>query len=248
MQIAIIYLLAIVGAESVTNFIQPLWGIVFHIGILVAAILHSALSSGLTNQHRQLVLSLALVPLVRILSLSIPLAKIPQLWWFPIIYAPLIASAIMAVRILGYKVADVGVNFRLSPFQLAVGSTGFGFGVAEYFILRPEAMTDELSLPAVWLPALIFLVFVGFGEELIFRGVLQRTAAEAFGTRGIVYISFLFAMLHMGFRSWIDVVFVFGVALFLGWAVKRTGSLVGVTLSHGLTNIMLYLILPFLLS
>ena len=68
---------------------------------------------------------------------------------------------------------------------------------------------------------------------------------ETFGWRGIIYISLLFAVLHMGFLSWLDVVFVFAVALFFSWVVKKTGSLFGVTLSHGITNIVLFLIAPF---
>ena len=62
---------------------------------------------------------------------------------------------------------------------------------------------------------------------------------------GIVYVSFIFAILHMGFLSWLDIAFVFLVALFFGWMVKKTGSLLGVTLSHGITNILLYLVVPF---
>ena len=75
--------------------------------------------------------------------------------------------------------------------------------------------------------------------------MLQRTAVEAFRWWGIVYVSLLFAVLHVGFLSWLDVIFVFAVALFFGWVVKKTGSLLGVTLSHGITNIMLFLIVPF---
>ena len=82
-------------------------------------------------------------------------------------------------------------------------------------------------------------------EELIFRGVLQHTAVESFRWWGVVYVSLLFAVLHVGFLSWLDVIFVFGVALFFGWVVKKTGSLLGVTLSHGITNIVLFLIVPF---
>jgi hypothetical protein len=245
MKIAIIYLLAIVGAEAVTIFIQPLAGMVFHIGILVAAILQSSLSVALPHNHRQLVLSLALVPLVRIISLSMPLTGIPQKWWYLIIYTPLIVAAIVAMRVLDYKVRDIGLTFKFSPFQLAIAATGVGFGFVEYLILKPQALVAELSAQEVWLPALIFLLFVGFGEELIFRGVLQRTAGDAFGRWGIVYIGFIFAILHMGFLSWVDVILVFAVALFFGWAVKKTGSLVGVTLSHGITNILLYLVVPF---
>jgi len=75
--------------------------------------------------------------------------------------------------------------------------------------------------------------------------VLQRSATGVFGWRGIVYVSVLFAILHMGFHSVPDVLFVFGLAMFFGWVVKKTGSILGVTLAHGLTNIMMFLVFPF---
>ena len=241
----VIYLLAISGAETVTVFFAPLWGIISHIIILVALILHAALAS--EYPYRQLVLALALVPLVRVMSLSMPLSNIPQIWWYPIIYAPLVVAAIAVIRLIGYKAEDVGLTVKLLPIQLAVMLTGVLFAVAEYYILSPEPLITEFTWQEVWLPALLLLVCTGFTEEFIFRGVLQRTAVKAFGGWGIVYVSFLFAILHMGFLSWIDVVFVFVVALFFGWVVKRTGSLLGVTLAHGITNIGLYLVVPFLL-
>ena len=83
-------------------------------------------------------------------------------------------------------------------------------------------------------------------EEFIFRGVLQRSAWERLGWGGIIYVSVLFAILHVGFLSWVDVIFVFGVAMLFAWIVKRTGSLLGVTLAHALTNVTLYLIAPFI--
>ena len=241
---AIICLLAIVIAEVVTVTAQPVWGIVCHIVILVAVIVHSAMITG--YPHRQLLLSLALVPLVRIISLSMPLANIRQIWWYPIIYAPLLAAAVMVMRILNYRTGQVGLTFRWLSVQLAVALTGVGFGVAEYFILVPEAMVTRLTWQEIWLPAVILLLCTGFVEELVFRGVLQRSAVESFGGWGIVYVSLLFAVLHMGFLSVADVAFVFFVAMFFGWVVNRTGSLLGVTLSHGITNIVLFLVAPFL--
>ena len=245
MKIAVIYLLAITLAEMATIFYVPLWGIVCHILILVAVLLHSAM--GLTGKPRyqHLVLSLALVPLVRILSLSMPLVNIPQLWWYPIIYTPLLAAALVVVGILGYSAEQVGLSFRLLPAQLAVALTGILFGVAEYYILTPVPLIAALTWQQVWLPALVLAVSTGFVEEFIFRGVIQLTAVAAFGWWGIVYVSLIFAILHTGFLSWLDVVFVFVIALFFGWVVKKTGSLLGVTLSHGITNILLFLILPF---
>ncbi len=46
-------------------------------------------------------------------------------------------------------------------------------------------------------------------------------------------------------RILLDITLVFGVAIFSGWAVKKTGSLFGVTLSHGVTDIVLYLMALF---
>ena len=244
MKEAIIYLLAITASEIVTVFVQPVWGIGCHAIVLVAVVMHSALASD--YRYRHLVLSLALVPLVRIISLGMPLVNIPQIWRYPIIYAPLLAAAIVVVRIVGYRAREVGLSFSSLPVQLAVGLSGFLFGVTEYIILAPEPLVVELTWQEVWLPALIFLMCTGFVEEFIFRGVLQRTAVEVFGSwRGIIYVSLLFAVLHVGFLSLIDVVFVFAVALFFGWVVKKTGSLFGVTLAHGITNILLYLVVPF---
>ncbi len=244
MKEALGYFLAITAAELITAIGEPVLGILGHIIILIAVTLHSALTS--RQSHQQLLLSLALVPLVRIISLSMPLANIPQDWWYPVIYTPLLVAALMVVRILGLRAEDVGFSFRLLPVQPVIALSGFVFGVVEYFILKPEAAIGELTWQGIWLPALTLLVTTGFVEEFIFRGVLQRTALEAFGWRGIVYVSLLFAVLHMGFLSWVDLVFVFVVALFFGWIVKKTGSLLGVTLAHGITNIILFLVAPLL--
>jgi len=240
---AIIYLLAVIVAEVITVLYMPLWGIACHAVILVALIVHSAVAT--RYPHRPLLLSLALVPLVRIISLCMPLADIPQIWWYLIIYTPLLAAAIVVMSILNYRPGQVGLTFKRFPVQLVVALTGVVFGVAEYFILAPEAMVAEFTWQEVGLPALILLLGTGFVEEFIFRGVLQRSAVEAFGGWGVIYVSLLFATLHIGFLSWIDVVFVFVIALFFGWVVKKTGSLLGVTLSHGITNIVLYLVVPF---
>ncbi len=244
MKEALVYLLAITIAEVITVTNEPVWGVVCHIIILAAAILHSALSRGQTQQ--QLLLSLVLVPLVRIISLSMPLADIPKVWWYPIIYVPLLVAAVMVVHILGLRAEQVGLNFRLLPVQLVVALSGLVFGVLEYLILKPEPLVIGLTWQEIWLPALILLVCTGFVEEFIFRGVLQYTAQGIFGLWGIVYVSLIFAILHIGFLSWIDGIFVFAVALFFGWIVKKTGSLLGVTLSHGITNILLFLVVPFL--
>ncbi len=242
---AVAYLLVIVAAEVVTMFLHPLWGVIGHAAIMAAVLVRSARIDD--RVHQRLILSLALVPLVRVvdLSLSLSLIPVPTIGWFPIIYTPLIVAAVAVVRTSGYSWREVGLNFNLLPVQIGVASSGLLFGWVEYLILKPEAMITRLALAEAWPLALVLLAFTGFAEEFAFRGVLQRSATGVFGWQGIIYVSVLFAVLHMGFHSVLDVVFVFGVAMFFGWVVKKTGSILGVTLAHGLTNIMLFLVFPF---
>ncbi len=248
----LLYLLAIAAAEIVTVLsavvpaINPLLGVLCHVVILMALIVHSALIG--QQPHQRLLLALSLAPLVRIISLVMPLANVPQSLWYPMVYAPLLAAAVMVVRIFGFKLRDIGVNFGPVPYQLMIALSGVVIGLVEYLILRPEPVIAELTWQAAWLPGLIFLVTTGLVEEFIFRGVMQHAVGGVFVRWGIVYISFLFAILHLGFLSWIDVVFVFVVALFFGWMVKKTGSLLGVALAHGIANTMLYVIAPFLFT
>ena len=89
------------------------------------------------------------------------------------------------------------------------------------------------------------MICTGFAEELIFRGMMQQTVTEVLGRGwGIFYVAALFAVLHVGYHSLIDVVFVFGVAIFFGLTRAHTGSIVGVSLAHGMTNILLFLTMP----
>lgn len=241
---------AVIAVETITMFLQPLWGVVGHSVVMVALIVRAARSSDHCLQ--ELTLSLTLLPLLRIIDLSLVLSlmEVNPLLRFPIIYIPPMVGGIVVMRLMGYRRDEVGLILgpaRSVPLQIGIASSGFLFGWLEYLILRPEPMVSHLS-PFLVVPlALILGASTGFVEEFVFRGVLQRAALNSIGGwRGIILVSVLFAVMHLGFQSWLDVLFVFGVAIFFAWAVKKTGSLIGVILSHGITNIMLFLVIPFL--
>src|SRR5271157_12870 len=131
---AIINLVAIGTAEVVTVLVQPLWGFIIYIGILLALLVHAALSN--RYYPDRLLMTLSLVPLIRIISLAMPLAGIPQFWWYPIIYTPILAAAVVAARILGYSRRNLGITTGFIPVQLLIGMTGLALGPLEYLILR----------------------------------------------------------------------------------------------------------------
>ncbi len=242
-----LYFVAFITAELLTALLQPVAGVICHGIILVVLLVQSAFT--FQSRHRNLIVSLSLVPLVRIMSLSMPLANLPLTYWYILIYVPLLVAAIIVMRIVGLTTRQVGLIGRGLPIQVGVGIfSGIALGILEYYILRPQPLISEFSFRQIWLPAIVLLMTTGFVEELIFRGVLQQTSGVVMGRLGVVYISAVFAILHIGHLSIFDVGFVFAIALFFAALVKRTGSLIGVTLSHGLTNIFLYLIAPFILT
>lgn len=243
---ATVYLAGITLAELCTTFLDPNLGLILHAILLVALLVHAALTWE-SPLHR-LLLPLTLAPLIRLLSLTLPLKAFPVLYyWYFIVSVPLFAAAFSVVRLLKLRAADLGLSLRYPLAQALVIFTGVIFGYAEYQIIRPTPLIGSLTLAEFWLPALILMVSTGFAEEFIFRGIMQKTAAEVIGKWAVVYTSALFAVLHIGYKSALDVLFVFVVALIFGWFRERTGSILGITLAHGWTNIFLFLLMPFLL-
>jgi uncharacterized protein len=238
------YLAAIAGAEFVTYYINPVSGVIFYFVILFGLITNSVLTRD--EYLRGWWLALGLVPLVRIIGLGVPVAEISEIYLYIIIAAPIFIGAVAVVLNLKYSLdEDVGLNGKKPWIQILVAIMGAGLGFVDYIILKPESWINELNIQTIVIPALVLLIATGFVEEFVFRGVIQR-AARALGSWGWVYVAVVYALLQIGQGSVTHVVFVFIVALFFGWVVKKTGSIIGVSLSHGLLNIALYLVVPHL--
>jgi membrane protease YdiL (CAAX protease family) len=241
----LLYLLLLACAELVTTYSTPQFGLGLHGLLLVVLFLHASVAR--VRAQRRFLFSIALAPLIRLLSLSMPLVDFQFSYWYAIIGFPLLLAAYLVFRFTGYKPADVGLNSRKLPLQFHLAMLGFALGWIEYQILKPAPLTQSLNFQDILIPALILLIFTGFLEEFIFRGLMQRAADNIMGDYGPYWISLLFAVMHIGYRSLADFGFVLLVGLIFAYIVKRTGSIWGVTLAHGFTNITLYLLIPLLI-
>jgi len=240
----ILYLTLIASAEIITSFIDPSYGLLLHSAILVSLLTLSALWHG-ANPASSLYLSLSLAPLIRILSLSLPLTYFPRYAWYTVASVPVLAAALTAIRVQGLGLRDVGLTFNNLPAQTCIALTGVPFGVVEYFILKPEPLASNLPMLEYSLLAIALIFSTGFVEELVFRGVLQRSTVEALGEKaGVLGVTAVFATMHIGWLNLLDVLFVFSIGLFFAFMTLKTGSIVGVSLSHGITNVVLFLLMP----
>lgn len=232
-------------AELLTTTYRPETGMLLHSVLLVGLLVRAAM---ITSQSMQrLLLSLALCPLIRLLSLSLPLGDLPLALWYIVISIPLFVAAFVIIRMMGLVPKDVGFSFRYSqlPLHLLIIGTGIAFGIIEYLILQTTPLLDTLDLGAVVITVLSLTIGTGLMEELIFRGIIQCSLQPIVGSfRSIVISALVFAILHIGWQSFIDLVFVFAVGVFWGWVFVKTRSIISITLSHSLTNIMLFIVLP----
>lgn len=241
--VALVYLILISLAEVIGALFNQLGGIMFHMLILFGLILHAAMN--IHNTMGKMLLSLTLAPMVRIASYTVPLLIMRPFTSYFFIYFPIAVATFFVMWRLGLKPADVGLALRTPRWQLIIAASGLAFGFMEYYILRYPPLIPVLTWTSPWIPGLALLITTGFVEELVFRGVMQKACADALGKWTLVYVSFLFAIIHVIHNSLWDIVLVFFIALFFAWCVKKTGSLLGVILGHGITNGILFLVAPF---
>jgi membrane protease YdiL (CAAX protease family) len=244
--LAFAFLGAITAAELITAVVHPVWGVLMHFAVLLALLIQSASSSN--QAERALMLSLTIAPMIRIVSLGLPLGSFDEPWQYAIVGVPLTVAGLLLMRTIPLSAWQVGLQLpRRGQWQstlLVIGS-GLALGLVEWLILRPDPLVAHLTVGAIALPALSLLFGAGLVEEFLFRGVMQATAGPALGTwPGILYVSLVFGALHIGHLSALDVLFVTAVAVYFAIMVARTRTLFGVALAHGLTNITLFFIWP----
>lgn len=185
-----------------------------------------------------------LVPLFRLVNFGMPVFFELTVYWFPILYGPLIPTIYLIGK--NHKSVDFNVGLRQATIGLPVILVaGALLGRIEYLILTPEALIPAWNLGNVLLIGVVMVVFVGFTEELLFRGVLQPALEAQLGRRsGLLVATFVFGIMHSGYQLPAELLFAFGIGLLFGILYDKTDSLVLVTLLHGILNIFLLAIIP----
>ena len=244
------YLALLMIGELAVTFGNPLLVFPLHGGIVGLAALHVAWLEGRSDReagHHPLtpfLLAFIVVALIRIISLTLPLATIEPAYRYLFAGVPMALGALLVARAAGFSMRDVGLAWRMWRLQATVIVASIGLGFIEFAILRPAPMGPLPWVAAGVIPAVVVGIATGAPEELIFRGVLQTATRPILGRLNWVYASLVFAVLHIGYQSPLDLVFVFGVGLLYGWVFERSRSIVGVSIGHGLANVILFFVAP----
>ena len=240
-----LFVIAIGLAETLVSYVDVKTGLFIHIGIFFALLISAFLLR--RDESRNFFLAMSLAPLIRILNLTMPLADLQQLYWYLAISVPLLSAGYLVVGICKFRPADIGLTPGWFPGQLFIVMAGPALGMIEYRILNPMSVARSLSLEHVWAPVIILLICTGFTEEVIFRGIMYKAARNIYGVGCANFItSLIFTFLHLSYRSYQDLIFVFSVAVLFSLMVEKTNSIIGVTIAHGIINVVLYVVAPLM--
>ncbi len=189
-----------------------------------------------------------LLPIFRLVNLSMPIFLKTDLYSYIFIYAPLAMSIIIATAHKDFmfeKKRDIVKKIWIYfPFSIVAG---LAFAEAEYLLIGSRALIPDLS-QANLLGFIIIMVFiVALIEESIFRAILQTRLEEFLGPAGgILLASLLFGAMHSGYGTLYEMPYTFLVGCFLGYSFYKTRSLTLVILIHGSINVFLFGIMPHL--
>ncbi|WP_269848936.1 CPBP family intramembrane glutamic endopeptidase [Methanosarcina horonobensis] len=160
---------------------------------------------------RKLHQAFILLPILRLINLSMPVFFETDLYSFIFIYVPMAIPAIIISihqEIPGQRKADLLKKMRIYlPFSLVAGLI---FAELEYLIIQTRPLIPDLS-PVNLLELTIIMIFVvSLIEEFIFRGIIQTRLEEFLGPAwAILLASFLFGVMHSSYGTPYEIVYTF---------------------------------------
>jgi membrane protease YdiL (CAAX protease family) len=248
--IALAYLGVYAAAEVLAAAVSVPLGLVVQAGLLVAVLYHAVnLPSG---PERTFYLALGLAPLTRIYGLAQPYAGVSPLAWWGLVSIPMIVAAVLALRFGGYTAQEAGLvpSPKEVPVAVLMVPIGLALGLLIYMLLQPRALARDLTEHSMALVALIVVLNPGVVDEIVFRGVLQRSSVGLLGsTLGIVYTSLLYApVIPAGLvsgSSLMALLIAFGLGVLLSVVTARTGSILSAAVAHASLALCLFVIAPY---
>ena len=248
-----LFLVAILVAIGITEWVFAYKDVAYGIGMALFVVIGIYVVISVTRLDQLIANcaeSLALIPLYILFTSSLPWFFINQQYLLPAVYSTIMGLCLWHIYQKKLSFSEVGFkkdNWR--KYVLMGIAIGIPIGTAEYFVLQPAPAFPTFEVQNLFRDAVYMICFVGLGEELLFRGLVQRDLMKALGWKqGILLASLMFAVMHLTWRSIPELFFVFGAGLLLGYIYYRTKNLTAPIVAHGVGNVMLVAVMPYIVS
>lgn len=232
--------------------------LMIYFGMFIEAMeIHAAILLGLSismlyiksEEIQKTYQALILLPILRLVNLSMPAFYDVTLYSIVFIYGLLTIPVTIAITSQGFTREQLGVTFRRMWLYLPLSIImSLLLGTGEYLIIETNYLIPDLSISSLLVLILIMVFLVGLIEELIFRSILQNRLEVLLGSRGgLVITSILFGLMSSGYGNISEIFYTFAVGFIIGYMFYRTRSLPLVTMIHGFINVLLFGVFPHLL-
>lgn len=225
--------------------------------IIAAMEIHAAILFGLSlsmlyiknEEIQKTYQALILLPVLRLVNLSMPAFYDVTLYSFVFIYGLLTIPVTIAITHQGFTREQLGITFKRMWLYIPLSIImGLLLGVGEYLIIETNYLIPDISIPTLLVLTLVMVFLVGLVEEIIFRSILQNRLEVFLGSRGgLIITSILFGLMHSGYGNMAEIFYTFFVGFIIGFMFYRSRSLPLVTMIHGFINVFLFGIIPHLL-
>lgn len=215
-----------------------------HIGSLIALCLSNI--SVKDPEVQKIHQALMLLPVLRLINLSMPVFFETTLYAFVFIYGPLAIPVAVVIIHQRYSLEQIGVSMKnIKTYMVLSIPLSLALGFGEYLTIRAEYLIPDLTFENLLKLSFVMVFFVGLIEELIFRSILQTRLEQALSVREALLITgLLFGLMHSGYGTFHEVLYTGFIGLFMGLAFYKTKSLPFIVVLHGFINVFLFGILP----
>jgi membrane protease YdiL (CAAX protease family) len=228
--------LGVLAVAGVVGAIAPLVGALLDALILLGF----AVTARSRSYWADAATVLMLVPLLRLLWVTVPIAGVPELDWTLLIAAPFAVATNVVARALGVTPQDVGMRRPSDPLievlvVAGLAAAGLVIGlVAGDLVAWGVTDTDRFSIRVI-----PYALLIAYAEELAFRGVMPHVLERYAPGLGFALAGVAYVILALGSGSPLWALITVGLAIVTTLAVRRSGSLWGVMAGHAAFLILL---------
>lgn len=219
-----------------------------HIGVVIALSLSDIFLKD-PEIHR-IYQAFMLLPVLRLINLSMPIFFETTLYTFIFVYGPLAIPVAVIILHQRDSLEQIGITMKhIVPYMIISVPLGFLLGLGEYLTIRAGYLIPDLTFENLLKLTIIMVFFVGLVEELIFRTILQSRLEKALSVwEALLITSLMFGLMHSGYGTLQEILYTGFVGLIMGLAFYKTKSLPFIAVLHGFVNVFLFGILPHQLN
>ena len=246
------YCIAIAAVELQTVWLQPKTGTLYH-GLLVMFMLHHYLLAR-DDPNRNKILLLAAIPLLRMLSMAMPVGLIQPLYRYPMVGIPVLVSIGIILKETNVPWSQIGLQWpqiqRSDQIweNVLIAMSGLPLGLMGYYFADPIPLLTTFSWGAVIASTLVIIFYIAILEEVVFRGMVLTTLQNTFGQMGILIATVLYTLMFASYHSIEGIILMGFSSLLYSWHVLESRSILAATISHTLMIVGMLIVWPIVFN